>query len=330
MKWNFKWGKNNKQEMTPELTERGVNVYKHENHIKGAEHLGQKKCVVCGKWFTPTHPRQNTCSDECRKVRAKQQYDKWYKRASKGKSPITYKGKCVICGNKFETIYKHQVTCSDECRATYKQQKKNEWQKEHYHELYDRYKRKKQVTVEPVEQTNEGKETTMVQTREVETVTRPDGTTWTPPIKTCPTCGKQFICATNRQVFCSEECREKAYALKAAGIEIPKRTPKGYVSTAPKEPKACDICGKEFMPRTKKQRYCSKECGQEAMRLCTRKWHEQHEGRRKEYVARREAIKRGEIMADKYSETATVVRKLIETGVDDDVVAKYLQTVFGR
>lgn len=273
MKWNFKWGKNNKREMTPELTERGVNVYQHENKIQGAEHLGQKKCAECGNWFTPTHYKEVCCSPACKHIRHR----------------------------KFQ----------------------NEWQ----HKNYEQERQKK---VEAVKKANEGKETTMVQTREIETITRPDGTTWTPPVKTCPTCGKQFVCATNRQVFCSEECRDKAYAMKAAGVEMPRRTPKGYVSVAPTEPRKCDICGKEFMPRTKKQRYCSKECGQEAMRRCTRKWHELHEGRRKEYVAHREAIKRGEIVADKYSETATVVRKLIETGVDDSVVAKYLQTVFGK
>lgn len=270
MKWNFRWGKNNKREVTPELTERGVNVYHHENKIKGAEHLGQLKCVECGKWFTPTHAAQRICSDECRIKRIKRRKLEWMKQA---------------------------------------------------------YEARKQV--EAVNETNEGKETIMAETKEIETIMR-GGKAWTPPIKTCPTCGKKFVCQTNRQMFCCEECRDKAYMLKAVGVEMPKRTPKGYVSVAPTEPKACDICGKEFMPRTKKQRYCSKECGKEAMRRCTRKWHEIHEGRRKEYVARREAIKRGEIMADKYSETATVVRKLIETGVDDDVVAKYLQTVFGK
>ena len=162
----------------------------------------------------------------------------------------------------------------------------------------------------------------MVQTREVETITRPDGTTWTPPIKTCPTCGKQFICATNRQVFCSDECRDKAYALKKTGVEMPRLTKGGYVSTAPTEPRKCDICGKEFMPRTKKCRYCSKECGQEAMRRCTRKWHEIHEVRAKEYQEPRETT-------DIYLETASVVTKLVKSGVGDDIVAKYLHTVFG-
>lgn len=267
MKWNFKWGKNNKQEMTPELTERNVNVYKHENKIQGAEHLGQKKCVECGNWFTPAHYKEVCCSAECKLARHK----------------------------RFKT----------------------EWQRKHYEEI------KKQNVVETATN-NERKENDMG----TETIMRGDKP-WTPPVKVCPTCGKKFVAMSNRQLFCSDECRDKAYALKKNGVELPRRTKGGYISTAPTEPRKCDICGKEFMPRTKKQRYCSKECGAEAMRRCSRKWHEIHEGRRKEYVAHRAAVKRGEIMADKYAETASVVRKLIEAGVDNDVVAKYLHTVFG-
>lgn len=316
MKWNFKWGKNNKQEMTPELTERNVNVYKHENKIKGAEHLGQIKCAVCGKWFTPTHHRQKTCSDECRKARAKQQYDSWHERALRGKPPVVYKGKCVVCGNKFETTYKQQVTCSKECSVAHKQKKKKEWQQEHYQELYDRYKRKKQDVVETASN-NERKENDM----EIETIMR-GNKPWTPPVKVCPTCGKKFVATSNRQLFCSDECRDKAYALKKDGVELPRRTPGGYISTAPSEPRKCDICGKEFMPRTKKQRYCSKECGAEAMRRCTRKWHQIHETRSREYQKPR-------VTSDVYLETANVVAKLVKSGVDDDIVAKYLHTVFG-
>lgn len=265
MKWNFKWGKNNKREVTPELTERGVNVYHHENKIRNVEKLTQKECIECGKMFTPSHGSQSTCSDECR----------------------------------------------EEHRRKYRA----EWQRNYY-------KKKKHGEVEPATN-NKKEENTMIGT-----IMRGDKP-WTPPTKVCPTCGKKFIAKGNRQVFCSDKCRDKAYALKKNGVELPRRTPGGYVSTAPTEPRKCDICGTEFMPRTKKARYCSQECRREAMRICSREWDKAHGKHRKEYRANYYNTVTKVAQTSAYEEAAAVVRKLIEAGVDNDVVAKYLQTVFG-
>lgn len=250
---------------------------------------------------------------------------RWHKYKIKYVGDLEEK-ECGFCHKTFKPKHPSERYCCEKCRFL----KGREFKAEHQKRMREAAKKAREEEIEneaKVEATtnNERKENDM----EVKTITRPDGTTWTPPVKTCPTCGKKFVCATNRQVFCSDECRDKAYALKKNGVELPRRTKGGYVSTAPTEPRKCDICGKEFMPRTKKCRYCSKECGQEAMRRCTRKWHEVHEGRYKEYVARRNAVKRGEVVADKCSEAAAVIRRLIEAGVDNDVVAKYLQTVFG-
>lgn len=68
MKFNFKWGDNNRQEMTPELVQYKVNTYTHPNVIKGAEHLGIKPCKVCGKEFSAVTGRQVYCSSECARV----------------------------------------------------------------------------------------------------------------------------------------------------------------------------------------------------------------------------------------------------------------------
>lgn len=271
MKWNFKWGKNDKQEMTPELTERGVNVYQHENKIKGAEHLGEIKCVECGKWFTPEHHAQRVCSDECRIKRIKRRKSEWMKHA---------------------------------------------------------YEARKQV--EAVNETNEGKETTMAETKEVEPIMR-GGKTWTPPIKTCPACGKQFVAASNRQVYCSDECQRNAYA----GKQAVKTTPSGfkYVSTAPTRPIKCEICGKSFVPRTKRGKYCSDECRKEAARRISREWDAAHRssevGVKLKRVTVADTAPQYESKTNIHLEVATVVRKLVEAGVDDEIVAKYLQTYYG-
>lgn len=266
MKWNFKWGKNNKQEMTPELTERNVNVYQHENKIKGAEHLGQRQCAECGKWFTPAH-------------------------------------------------YK-EVACSPECKVARHKRFKNEWQAKYYEEL------KKQKKVEAAKATNERKEDSM----KTETIMR-GGKPWTPPVKVCPVCGKQFAATSNRQVYCSDECAHKAYT----GEKIVKTTPSGfkYVSTAPTRPIKCEICGKSFVPRTKKGKYCSEECRKEAARECSRKWDAAHRSIDAGVKLKRVNSTTEQPIVNKHLEVATVVRKLVEAGVDDEIVAKYLQTYYG-
>lgn len=223
MKWNFKWGNDNKQVMTPELTERGVNVYHHENKIKNADKLTQEK-------------------------------------------------------------------------------------------------------VEPVVTTNERKENSM----EIETITR-GGKPWTPPVKTCPACGKQFVAASNRQVYCSDECQRNAYA----GKKAVKTTPSGfkYVSTAPTRPIKCEICGKSFVPRTKRGKYCSDECRKEAARRISREWDAAHRssdaGVKLKRVTVAGTAPQYESNTNIHLEVATVVRKLVEAGVEDEIVAKYLQTYYG-
>lgn len=292
MKFNFRWGKNNKQEMTPELTERKVNVYQHSNPIRGAKHLGEKKCSVCGKWFKPTHHRQLMCSDECRKVRSKQYHDEWRARKAAGISATIYEGKCAICGEKFTTNYKQQVTCSKECRAIHKQKKKSEWGKEHYAEIYARRMQRKQAKVEPAEQVNERKETTKVNT--VEIVDR------------------------------------------RAGYK-PSATLTDRVSV-----KKCAICGKAFMPYRNTQILCGDgECRKEYARRYTREWAKTRANSKPEEQVREQAHEQVANSTQEtavsnrrwkmsYKEVAVVVRNLVEAGVDDDVVAKYLQATFTK
>ncbi len=288
MKFNFKWGKNNKQEMTPELTERKVNVYKHENPIKGAEHLGQRKCVECGKWFTPEHHNQTICSDECREKRDKRQKSEWSK-----KNYQEQKAKKAM--PKDDTVYYEDVINEKLSKLEHGSE---EWCALE-NELLE-----KQGTSDRV----------------------------------CLECGKLYTPDYKLQVTCSEECREKRrhkqkneWQRKAyvAAREIKKtEQTEEYKQAVAVPTRTCIICGKVFTPKSVNHRVCSDECRKEQMRRVTNKWHAEHreETRRRqhEYYESRKALK-----TNKHLEVAVVVRKLIEAGVEDEIVAKYLQTSYG-
>lgn len=156
MKWNFRWGKNNKQEMSPELTERGVNVYHHENKIKGAEHLGERQCVECGKWFKPNHAAQLICSDDCRIKRIKRRKSEWMKKTyearrqveavnkveTRKEKPMLETKKCIICGQEFHPYNRNQNICgSDECRREQARRYAKVW----YHKNSDTVNAKKRA-----------------------------------------------------------------------------------------------------------------------------------------------------------------------------------------
>ena len=254
MKFNFKWNRGNKQEITPEITEREVNVYKHPNTIKGAEHLGEKKCRICGKWFKPSTPVQVLCSQECR-MEADRQY-----------------------------------------------------QRRHYQEMMA--KRKEKLN-------EQGKEEKMYS----EPIIRANGRKWTPPIKTCPTCGKTFVATNNKQIYCCHKCLVGA----TKNYNTYRKTPKNKTASPSQSSfvKKCTICGKEFTSKRSEAKYCSEECRAEAARRISRSWWRENGAKKRGYD---EVTPR----PDFWHTQAGVIVKLVKSGVDDDIVAKYLKTVFGE
>lgn len=252
MKFNFRWGKNNKQEITPEITEQKVNVYEHPNPIKGAEHLGERQCKICGRWFKPNAPVQVMCSHECR-LEAERQYQRRHYQELKAK----------------------------------REGKTNEQRKE-----------EKVVYGEPI--------------------IRASGRKWTPRIKTCPVCGKTFAVTNNKQIYC---CRE--HLIKANNNFNGYRKDKTEGKKNDLYVKTCAICGKEFTAKRDEAKYCSDKCRKEAMRRTAHK-----------YWVEKGAAKRGykpveaKPVLDFWHTQASVIAKLVETGVDEDVIAKYLETVF--
>lgn len=66
----------------------------------------------------------------------------------------------------------------------------------------------------------------------------------------CEFCGKEFWRTKNyRYKFCSEGCKEK-YQTRKEALE----------RQSQKEAKICVVCGKEFVPRGIRSKYCSYDC----------------------------------------------------------------------
>lgn len=138
-----------------------------------------------------------------------------------------------------------------------------------------------------------------------------NGKKYTPPIKTCPTCGKSFVAKCNKQVYCSEECRDKAVKISE------QRKPEVKIAQHAPVTKKCAICGKEFATTRNAAKYCSDECRAEQARRTARSWWKENNNKLRG--------KRGTYWTDQ----ADIIMKLAGSGVGNEVVAKYLKMTFG-
>lgn len=68
--------------------------------------------------------------------------------------------------------------------------------------------------------------------------------------KICPICGVKFETRYKNQVYCSKLCACKSNNIR--GLK--------YIKRVHHEPKACAECGKEFIPKNIKSKFCCKEC----------------------------------------------------------------------
>lgn len=87
-----------------------------------------RKCVICGKEFTPRLEIQKTCgSEECKKENARRvAKDYYHKSATKLEAK-----KCVECGKTFMPRTSQQVTCGKDCRKIRAKKAARKWQAEH-------------------------------------------------------------------------------------------------------------------------------------------------------------------------------------------------------
>lgn len=72
--------------------------------------------------------------------------------------------------------------------------------------------------------------------------------------KVCPHCGKEFIPTSNRQVFCSKECRYQSEQAEKKAEREAERGDHYY------RQRKCAVCGKLFWPNSSGQTVCSEEC----------------------------------------------------------------------
>ena len=309
MKFNFNWGKNNKPEMTAELTEQKVNTYQHSNPIKGLDALVRlepkdRLCPECGEWFTPTSKAQVCCSEFCKAKRHKKQQAQWNKvyKENHGISVLIPK-KCIVCGKMFTPTHNRQTICSKECRME---------QDRRFHRARHARKMAEKASKPAIVITKEGrKEKTMLYG---DPVILNNGKKYTPPIKTCPTCGKSFVAKCNKQIFCSDECRIKASKISESSkqaVQVSKP-----VCSAPVT-KKCQVCGKEFTTNRNAAKYCSDECRAEQARRVAKAWWREN--------GNKQRGKRGSYWTDQ----ADIIIKLVESGIGNEVVAKYLKMTFG-
>ena len=72
--------------------------------------------------------------------------------------------------------------------------------------------------------------------------------------KICPHCNKEFIPASNRQIFCSKDC---CYQARQDKVKADREAEKGTHYYRQRE---CAVCGKVYWPTHSQQKFCSEEC----------------------------------------------------------------------
>lgn len=77
------------------------------------------------------------------------------------------------------------------------------------------------------------------------------------PPKVCPHCGREFTPASNRQIFCSDECCYQARQDKKKAEREAERGEHYY------RQRKCAVCGKLFWPTHSQQTLCSDKCRKE-------------------------------------------------------------------
>ena len=76
-------------------------------------HESHKKCVICGKVFTPTREHRIYCSYECSEKSKKQKMQDYnLRRRERNIKPVT----CYVCGKEFLPNGQFKKLCSRECQ----------------------------------------------------------------------------------------------------------------------------------------------------------------------------------------------------------------------
>lgn len=76
--------------------------------------------------------------------------------------------------------------------------------------------------------------------------------------KICPHCGAEFIPSSNRQVFCTKDCRKQAQQEQKEADRVAEHGEHYY------RQRECEICGEIFWPNSSGQKYCGDSCQKQA------------------------------------------------------------------
>lgn len=90
----------------------------------------KKQCAVCGKEIEVANPYYCLCSDECRKVRRKQLYEKYKKSPEYEDKLRLYKARWVEISHKNPKIIPCKI-CGEPVPPTFRE---NRMYRKHYHE----------------------------------------------------------------------------------------------------------------------------------------------------------------------------------------------------
>lgn len=72
--------------------------------------------------------------------------------------------------------------------------------------------------------------------------------------KVCPHCGKEYVPASNRQIFCAKDCRKAAQQAEKQERREAERGDHYY------RQRTCTVCGKPYWPTHSQQKRCSEDC----------------------------------------------------------------------
>lgn len=168
---------------------------------------------------------------------------------------IIFKRTCPVCGKEFETAKLRKTYCSIDCRKI--QQRKDRWNRKDRKSgpgmpceycgatiPEDRNGRTKYCS-------DRCKEKMILQRRaEKRRAARPVFH------KECKYCKKPFETEFSFQVYCSDQCQQRAhYERKRLSKEI---------ELSKMKKKVCPVCGKEFETATASRKYCGNPCAFEA------------------------------------------------------------------
>ncbi len=195
----------------------------------------EKICPRCGKTFTRENNHQIFCSKECRADFAD---------AKKEEQCKPFEKTCLKCGKSFTSDYPNKKFCSRECQVAFNNEKHKILSKPE--KICPRCGKTFTPTKEAHKFCSRECHYKFHNAQRIPSTAATSKVTFSDePIdqkeknyteKTCVVCGKTFKAHAPYQVFCSNDCRIKAYT------------------------RTCPTCGKTFVAQNTGQKYCSFEC----------------------------------------------------------------------